>query len=339
MDCHTDAIDSLKLGANSIFCRTGTDVEELYTACVYGQFKLEKSPDLSVLAPDQKQFIKAFSAPIPELANEPVTARVFYMLENVLQNILAQLPELNPERNVCLLILPSKSQDRSEIINRRFINNLLPIIDPQLRKFARYYVSEESKIMRTILKYVTKVVNGELDGVLLGAVDCLISANSFTELITQQNIMTNLNTDGRAPGEAACMVYLHNNTEIEPVQLSHLAQSKDISAALLKQKKSAQLSIEQIRKVILPSITSPSLAQQWHAIIQKCWCTPEQKGEFILPQTIAYDRVIGDVGAANLVISLLLAKVALEQSQDLQQTALVYQPEIGVGQYALLRRQ
>ncbi len=266
-------------------------------------------------------------------------------LDNALND--AQLNQADNHAVLLYIVVPADTTERGQDIDLAHWHTILSDHLAALGDIEIRIKPNTSCVTEHLTFAAQGLVERHWDKVIFGAVDSLIDAVTCMELGEQQRIQTIKSSDGVVPGEAAGFIVLEQikkvrgldevpyawlkglATEEEPhVHLADQKRLSGISRAINHVLNQVGVSKEKVSSLILALGTEHNGALEWHQAETTLWPYEANEQERMalqlgevdeidppmpsIPEKLDINLSLGDIGAAGLVLGIILAVARFE---------------------------
>ena len=258
-------------------------------------------------------------APIASLRDRESQGRLYYLLKKSLTACIKTLPDtIHPRRIYLHSFLPSRESARSSIINAVTLRSLLALLPSPISEMHYGFSSVDEGFGSIVDALLEKLMEHEYDAVILGGVDSLINPETYEELSLKEKIRTNTYTEGVTPGEAGAYLALRRIEDAPKNFLicwHHDNSSTGIEDLIIDLHDFYGSPLDKMHEIYIANGDPCYFPADWYTVTQNLGLARKCMG-INIPKAISLENNLGNVGAASLALTLLVAYERLKRKEN-----------------------
>ncbi len=307
---------------------------------------------------DNEGYDPALISAIPEFDGIDPEFRMLQNLQNVILNAAEHLLEkqLQEKRHLVLIIIPASVDTRSDYIDSLKWQEIIATGLTEFSDLHYRFINADDNVTKHLQSACQAINEEKIESVMFAGIDSLVDQATCQELIQQNRLCSSTISDGVIPGEAAACVVIQNiditrNTprgiikgltfSAEPnCGKAHTSKMTGLSQAIQNVSQTTGQHPDAIDCVIRNNSREQQYSLEWYQTTQSIWPNklPEQErvayqlGEIDeppelkprkMPEELFTGLTLGEIGAATLPISLILACARFEFNYPMVKNCLV----------------
>jgi 3-oxoacyl-[acyl-carrier-protein] synthase-1 len=332
----------LAITAYGLKAVTGDQDFALYGAVATSLSAAAEDSNQEVPSPVGDGFDPALTAPMPIFEDLDPDTRILLGLAEVIIKASQHLIEkhLEDRKHLVLIVLPAEAYTRNQFIDTK---EWQEIIKNELTEFSDlhfYFLKADANVVKHVQGACAKLNENEVESIIFAGSDSLLDQLTINELVENNKLCSNTISNGVIPGEAAASVVIQkitNKSEQPRAILKALSNSPEPNSGKAHINKMTGLTKviqtvsqmagkipDDIDCVIRNNTTEQQSAYEWYQTTQSIWPNKlaeqdrvaYQLGEITeppklkarkMPEELLTSATLGDVGAASIPLSLVVA--------------------------------
>ncbi len=338
----TNTDSQLAITAYGLKAVTGDQDFALFGAVATSLSAATEDSGQEVPSPSGEGFDPALTAPMPIYEDFDPDARILLGLAEVVIKAAQHLLEkhLEDKKHLILIVIPAEAHVRHQFIDT---NEWQEIIKDEMTEFSDlnfYFLKADANVIKHVQGACNKLNDNEIESIIFAGSDSLLDQLTINELIDKNKLCSNTISDGVIPGEAAASVVIqkiNSNSEQPRAILKALFNTPEPHSGKAESNKMTGLTKaiqtvtqiagkipDDIHCIVRNNTSEQQYAFEWYQTTQTIWPNklPEQEriayqlGELTeppklkprkMPEELLTSTTLGDVGAASVPLSMVLA--------------------------------